>query len=388
MLNKFSNTILILLIALCSCKSDSNNNIIIIDPENAIEKEVFLSQFAIDISYIPLENQILFRHPTRIETTEDRFIIANFPDNILSFNRNGNLLAEIGSRGRGPGEYNFGLYFTVDSENGLIYIYDRQTHKIIAYSFCGSFLKEFLINQFDGNFTDVFYSEGKIFLAGALLYGRPTYDWLILDTLGNLHSKKNNSIPEFKTNFPGIGRFLISKDDILYWNNYNDTIFRIQDYSFQPAMYFATGDFRRPHQVISLEEAGKYFDPRLMINTKSFLFIGYDLRKQLYTSYINKDDGDLIILGRTESRSIFDLPGIPNDIDAGPAFPPFYYFQEDGEEFLIGWIYAYRLKSHIESETFKNFTPKYPEKKKELEKVAASLDENDNPVLMLVKLKN
>jgi len=30
---------------------------------------------------------------------------------------------------------------------------------------------------------------------------------------------------------------------------------------------------------------------------------------------------------------------------------------------------------------------KHPEKKKELEKLANSLDENDNPVLMLVKLK-
>ena len=31
--------------------------------------------------------------------------------------------------------------------------------------------------------------------------------------------------------------------------------------------------------------------------------------------------------------------------------------------------------------------PKYPEKKKQLEKLANSLNENDNPVLMLVKLK-
>ena len=30
---------------------------------------------------------------------------------------------------------------------------------------------------------------------------------------------------------------------------------------------------------------------------------------------------------------------------------------------------------------------KYPEKKKQLEQLANSLDENDNPVLMLVKLK-
>jgi hypothetical protein len=36
----------------------------------------------------------------------------------------------------------------------------------------------------------------------------------------------------------------------------------------------------------------------------------------------------------------------------------------------------------------KKITSKYPEKKKELEKLANSLNENANPVLMLVKLKN
>ena len=36
----------------------------------------------------------------------------------------------------------------------------------------------------------------------------------------------------------------------------------------------------------------------------------------------------------------------------------------------------------------KKITPKYSEKKKALEKLANSLDENDNPVLMIVKLKS
>ena len=45
------------------------------------------------------------------------------------------------------------------------------------------------------------------------------------------------------------------------------------------------------------------------------------------------------------------------------------------------------LKSYVASDAFKSSSPKYPEKKKKLEQLANSLDENDNPVLMLVKLK-
>ncbi|MGV8091740.1 MAG: hypothetical protein AB2L24_07745 [Mangrovibacterium sp.] len=49
-------------------------------------------------------------------------------------------------------------------------------------------------------------------------------------------------------------------------------------------------------------------------------------------------------------------------------------------------INPFQLKAHVASDEFKNSTPQYPEKKKELEKLANSLSENDNPVLMLMKL--
>ena len=51
----------------------------------------------------------------------------------------------------------------------------------------------------------------------------------------------------------------------------------------------------------------------------------------------------------------------------------------DGTEYLISWINSFELKAHVDSEAFKDSTTKYPEKKKELEKLADSLDENDNP---------
>jgi hypothetical protein len=53
---------------------------------------------------------------------------------------------------------------------------------------------------------------------------------------------------------------------------------------------------------------------------------------------------------------------------------------------IITLIDALALKKHISSEAFKNSTPKYPEKK-ELEKLAASIKDTDNPVLVLVRLK-
>ena len=73
-----------------------------------------------------------------------------------------------------------------------------------------------------------------------------------------------------------------------------------------------------------------------------------------------------------------------NNFDNGPCFIPRIITEYNNAVQIIN---AFELKAYVNSETFKNATPKYPEKKKELEQLANSLDENDNPVLMLVKLK-
>jgi len=76
--------------------------------------------------------------------------------------------------------------------------------------------------------------------------------------------------------------------------------------------------------------------------------------------------------------------GIINDLDGGVNILPLT-IKDDNT--IIGWVDAIKLKAHVASETFKNSSPKYPEKKKKLEKLANSLKETDNPVLVMVSLK-
>ena len=77
--------------------------------------------------------------------------------------------------------------------------------------------------------------------------------------------------------------------------------------------------------------------------------------------------------------------GIINDIDGGPSIRMKTSLNSNT---VISWIDAFELIAFVNSDEFKNSIPKYPEKKKELERLANSLNENDNPVLMLVTLKN
>ena len=77
--------------------------------------------------------------------------------------------------------------------------------------------------------------------------------------------------------------------------------------------------------------------------------------------------------------------GIKNDWDGGPNIQ---LKMNKDDNTVFAWINAFELKTYVDSDEFENSTPKYPEKKRQLEKLANSLSESDNPVLMLVKLKD
>jgi hypothetical protein len=91
--------------------------------------------------------------------------------------------------------------------------------------------------------------------------------------------------------------------------------------------------------------------------------------------FIGSKEGDF--------RTFFDLSqGIINDLDGGPNILPITIKDENT---VIAMVEAIELKNYIVSDSFRNSKPKYPEKKRELENLANSLKETDNPLLILVR---
>jgi hypothetical protein len=54
---------------------------------------------------------------------------------------------------------------------------------------------------------------------------------------------------------------------------------------------------------------------------------------------------------------------------------------------MIAWTDAIKLKQYIISTVFKTLKAINAEKKKQLEKLALSIKETDNPILMLIRIK-
>ena len=304
---------------------------------------------------------------------------------MLIFNKDGCFNKKIGSTGKGPGEYYSVNSFAIDYENKLIYILDAgRAAKILAYNFNGDFIYEFSNLELHGVFQKIAFLDNKLYLFEIFVAGSSKYNWVEIDLQGKVISIKKNYIPHINT----IATIFINpiykyQNGIGYWNQYNDTIFRIENGKSSARFFFAKGDFRLPTD--NTPKLDKYFRVSQILETEKYAWI----------MEINSPAADVLILDKIKSftrpadedKIIKALHGITNDLDGGLNFIPISYFREKEDEYLIGRNDAYLLKNHVASEEFKNFIPTYPEKKKELERLANSLNENDNPVLMIVKLK-
>jgi hypothetical protein len=385
MINKGTFLILLFLLTI-SCKKQENK-VIVIDPQKFINKKILLSELAEEIEYVPLDNIIPFSHVVSISISDSSIYACVFPVGILRFDRKGKLLNRVGKYGKGPGEYKWGNHFTLDVKNSLCYVLNYTT--IIVYNSNGYLIKTIhiddIINQY--SFSDIIYKEGILYLFEGINLGYAKYCWVGIDTLGNKLFIKPNPIEQFVSNRYYHGNINLSERELIYyWNQINDTIYQIDTNSSHVSFIFSKGNFQLPKR--KMEDYSAYFYPQTMFFTKKYILLYFSWKNQNCNAvYKYEDERFYTINTSTDIQTLPNGPGIINDIDGGIPCAPMYYFHERENDILVGQCDASTLKSHIASSNFKHSIPKFPEKKKELEKLANCLNENDNPVLMLVKLK-
>lgn len=388
--------ILFLILIISSCNT-SDDNLYKIDPRTFIENKISLSDIADDIKYIPLDNNIPFINFKYVITPNALYVAAK-GIGILRFDWEGRLIKVIGNRGRGPGEFWYGMAFTIDDITGNVFVLDPGIVKV--YSPSGIFLRDILLKEYAGGygFRDLEIYNSLLFFPDYLPRGDSKYSWVFLDTLGHLVAKKENSVPPFQPNIEMEGSIYRFENKLFYYNYFNDTIFSISpDLSNSGAYLFAQGDHRWPKERLetNLEsqfnsKLYKLFRPARMFETKHYIFLEYAYLDKWAICLIDKKTKKTFLALKYE-----EIPGsivkskacIVNDIDGGLPLSEIKYYFENNEEYFTTLINPFDLIKYISSDEFKILTPKYPEKKKELERLANSLKETDNPVLMMVRLK-
>lgn len=351
-----------------------------------------------DIEYFPLETSEqsvisftdnIFLGPTppiKIVVGEGFYLIQQF-NTILKFREDGSFLTKIGTAGRGPEEFTVAHDINFNIEDRNIYLVSGWQKKFNVYSENGEFLRTFQMPLYA--LTEFSFVDNNILCYGENHMGNIENSYMLLDTNGTVLKGFPNNYP-----FKNHDAFVLRSENLFYkFNNqlfkkeaYSDTIYVYKEMVFKTHLVIEVGkklitpDVRSMYNGMDI--AKNYIQQLNLFEFGDYIYYDFIYRFALpdvlltYSFIGSKKNNFQALFNRSE--------GIINDLDGGPNILP-RTVKDDNT--IIALVDAVQLKSHVASETFKNSSPKYPEKKKELEKLANSLLETDNPILVLVKLR-
>jgi hypothetical protein len=382
-----------------------------------------LSEFADGVLYIPLETMpgMELDYITRLSSNDSLFFINDGKTCVL-FSSTGKILYKIGSKGRGPGEYNIAGQNDITSSNTLLV---RDLYKLIEFDIQGEFLRS----------SDIFrHPTGSgafgrwITLSDSLLFvnvrndsGEEMNKAQVMNMNGRIIKNYPNYI-YFKQDkvgtftFSGISSLDRYSDKVSLKEAVNDTLFYLDnDLTLRPGYVFHMGKYKTGYMDLLDGTAYKreYAYTQDVFETEKFFFLTLrglcnafrratpivevvtglggqviDLEIWYYKGallmVVDKTTGKSFLNDISRSDEFIFKSGFINDLDGGPRFLP--RFRLDDSRFVMP-VEALELKQYIKSDEFRESSSLYPEKKKALEELANSLSESDNPVLMVVTMK-
>ncbi|MEE4115947.1 MAG: 6-bladed beta-propeller [Marinilabiliaceae bacterium] len=386
--------LIIILFTSCSGNKDSTDEdtLFIADIEKAkeTEKKAMLSTYAKSISYIPLQTQEvpLIDNILRIKTDGEILAIVNFSNdnknrNILLFDKNGRYLRQIGAFGRGPGEYYLPYGVEMLPLNNSI-IVDDNTGWLHKYDYEGNFAEKRKIDYFSSPLIKE--SDSTFLLLKCSEYSRSAHHKAIrfnssLDSLAAYIDRsdligKRSLLMVYDNAYKVDGK-------IHLWDNSSDTIFRLDNDTFTPAYYIK-------HTQAALSHGERYSGERLEfmnyenvienISTSANVFIWIMHNMERYYYVFDKNNNQAFRLKEDEDLKYH---GLINDIDGGVSFWPQHQLSD---KTFYQVLYPpvtlsgmEQLKEQAERNNISTDTEFY--------RLFSKLNENDNPVIMLVELK-
>jgi hypothetical protein len=342
---------------------------------------------ATEIKYIPLETtaQSVIPRIFKIIFARNYFLTQSFND-INMFRYDGSFVTKIGTTGRGPNEFTTAHDVDINPRDESIYIADGWLQKFLVFNKNGKLLRTFK-SPVSAAMNFKFTGDGILcYLQNHM--GTIENSFILIDTTGKIIKNFPNKYPWKRTvpsvAYQGENIFYRSNEKLIKKEIYSDTVYSYKNKGFEPHFIIDAGKLRLTPAKRE-EYDGKYLLSNFLSPVNLFEFgncIYYEFiipynGKAEGLSYIGSGNGNLKLLFDPEKDLI-------NDLDGGPNIWP--KTVKDNST-IIAWIDALKLKQYVASTEFKTSKPKYPEKKKELEKLGLSLKETDNPILVMIKTK-
>ncbi|MDR0795159.1 MAG: 6-bladed beta-propeller [Tannerella sp.] len=394
--NSILATILLLLLTGCGGDKHSNDDAFItVDvTKNYPKKELILQDIA-DVEYIPLETTDEFINRGLVRSVTDNHLAIRLArqEEIMIYDRlTGKALHKISKRGQGAGEYIFATKMVVDDERQELYVRPFRQQKILVYDLAGNYKRDLVLPKNTPLYLNYMfnYDRDHLFCSNAI-YEEPEDQvfWIISKQDGSF--VREIVIPfEKKIAYPLITPegYLLEcmhsahpiipfRDQFIIEHHSADTIYRYlpkQDHPVPMIARTPSIQSMNPHVILFLEAIteGYYFmnatkleAPPFPTPDKLFAFESFPSKKLVYCK---------------KDKAIYEYTMYNADIDNQTEV---ILTQVDDKGGYGGDImFWYRFEAYKLVELYKK-----GELKGRLKEIAAELDEEDNPVIMVVKHK-
>ena len=317
-------------------------------------EEVLLSDISETIQMIPLETSdtVLIGNINSIKLEAEKLFIRTTQE-VIVFDGSGSFLNTIGEKGRGPKEY-LSLY-DIFPENNMVWLIDGQGRKVLKFSNSGLFIDSFEIGY--NLFTEFYYLGSDAFVGFIPDYGLSTDmmlaffnpTGLVDSVLYNNPVEKNNNF--FIRLYGGEAIFIHSDTQVKFKYVFNDTIYRIVDYTLIPDMVLNLGARKANEnaRAISIHRDPSTYD----------IYEGMDV---------------VLLRGENERYIYFIVDGVP-------------IFYDKKERRFHKWAFRLPEDERIDQEQAQKFIPKNIDKNGYLIGATSPANEEDNPVIVIAKLK-
>ena len=385
--------LIILTLFFYSCNSKENQAIKTIDVLSPSGPEIKnLSEIATDVQYIPLETspEALLRFVNYLKATNNKFYI-NTVREILCFDNSGKFLYKLDQQGRGPNEYVYLSDYDIKPEKNLMIVLTRGKLYFYNETDTGLAMLKQLDLKLQPQYCDFLPDQDNILLSFTTSTGENKYQCVCITPEGDTLFKRPNFY-SFTRNSKVVMGF--SSDNII--NKYdgtirtkgflNDTMFTInKDNEFVPYMILNTGgksmttDFLAnvppPDMNSGTSPAAAYLHLSEVLEVEKYLFYKYSYQKGVTWGVYDKSTG--------QTHPFDGKELLKDDISGGINIEP--KFACNG--LIYSWTDALKFKTHMSGDEFRKAEVKNPTRKAELEKLAESVKEDDNHLLIVITPK-
>lgn len=388
MKNVYSILIMFLLVmAGCGDGKPPAEDMITVDVTKSYPTKELILQDFMDVEYIPLETSSEFITMGWLHAVGKKVIIVrnrnrNTDGDIFIFDRNGKSVKKINRLGQGDEEYQFLLGITLDEDNNEIFVNDHWRRKIMVYDLSGNFKRSF--NHQQGWYGMDIYNfdrdnlicringiDDKENVSPFLVISKQ--DGSITKEISLPYEKKVSSLVFLKGGnlvMPIRNRTLVphSSNAWILMDDSSDKIYEFRtDFSLVPLIA------RTP--PISSMKPGIFLYPAVI--TDRYYFMQTVKAEWDWGTNTGHERTDLMY--DKQEKALFEY--VVNNADFPTEQPVSMMVSEvtfgDDEIALVQKLEAYELVEAYQKGKLKG----------KLKEIAAGLEEDSNPVLMLIKYK-